>query len=242
MTDHRELISKFVTTRGELVWDEESQRFVTVNREGYWYTGAWALAHDVAPVWDADDYAWFDDDAAIGSATALAADNTAYAPAPGDQIRLRVSVAETAGAAGTGEHTGGWTLQFDVGGGGFTTVGAATDVRYFDSTHLTNGTAIAFANYELPAMPTGVQRDWGDECEDGVSSGHSGNIWSNDQCEIEFTVDLFTTADGEVITFRMLAPDGTTAVTFENVPTLNITDPSGTPVAVLGHHQNRITS
>jgi hypothetical protein len=223
MSDLRKTISKFVWTKGEWLWSEKLRRYVLLSKEGYEYDGAWALAHNVSPIWDADDYQFFDDDAGIGSATSLAAVNTAYSPAPGDQIRLRVNVAETNGAAGTGEHTAGWTLQYAVDGGSFTTVGAATNVRYFDSTNLTNGTSIAFANYALPAMPSGVQRDWGDECEDGVSSGHSGNVWSSDQCEIEYTIDLFNVSDGEEITFQMLAPDGTSAVTFENIPTLNVT-------------------
>jgi hypothetical protein len=220
MTDHKKPTYKWVNTRVEYRWCKDTNRYIEVECEGYWYDGPWALAHDVAPSWLADDYQFFEDDAGIGSATSLAAVNTAPSVAPGTQVRLRVNVGEEAGAAGTGEHSAGWTLQYKIDSGSWTTLGAATTVQYFDSSNLSNGTAIGVANYVLSYSGSAVQRDWGDECEDGVSL--SGNIWSNDYCEIEYTVDLNTVSAGSQVTFRVLAPDGSTAVTFTNVPTIDI--------------------
>jgi hypothetical protein len=175
---------------------------------------------DTPPTWVAEDYRWYDDDGAPEAATPLGNENTAIGISPGDKIRLRVNAGETAGAAGTGLHTGGWTLQFKVDSGSFTTVGAATDVRYFDSTNMTNGTAIPITDFVLNWSGAGVARAWGDECEDGLSA--SNGDWASDNCEIEYTVDFFNVNPGEQITFRLIAPDGTSAVTFTNVPTVDV--------------------
>ena len=223
MSHRKNPTSKFVTTIGVYQWDGE--KYVVQKKKGYWYDGPWALAHNVSPVWAAEDYQFFEDDGAIGARTAIAAENTAVTNSdgvgPGSVVGLRVNVAETNSAAGTGESSGGWTLQFSKNGGGFQTVGAATDVRYYNSANLTNGTVIGVANYALNYGGGGVQRDWGDECEDGVSL--SGNVWSNDYCEIEYSIEFAdTNAIDDVFTFRVLAPDGSTAVTFTNVPTLTL--------------------
>jgi hypothetical protein len=223
MSDLRKTISKFVWTKGEWQWSESLQRYTLLRREGYEYEGPWALAHNVAPTWEAEDFQFFNDNGSITTATSIAAQNTAVVKgdniATGTIVQLKVNVGETAGAAGSGQHSGGWTLQFNVNGGSYSTVGAATTVKYADSANLTNGTAIAGADYALTWGSAGVQRDWGDECEDGVSL--SGNVWSSDYCEICFVVQLDAVED-DVVRFRMLAPDGTTAVTFSNVPTITI--------------------
>ncbi len=223
MSDLRKTIAKFVWTKGEWQWSELLQRYVLLNREGYWYEGLWALAHNVAPTWEAEDFQFFNDDGDITGATSIAAENVAVVKtdgiAPGTIVQLKVNVGETAGAAGSGEHSAGWTLQFNINGGGFTTVGAATTVAFADSSNLVNNTVIVVADYALNWGSSGTQRDFGDECEDGVSL--SGNIWSNDFCEICFVIQLDAVED-DVVRFQMLAPDGTTAVTFNSVPTLTM--------------------
>ena len=225
MSRRRKNTAKFVTTHGLLAWSEKDQRFITVGRDGYWYAGPWSLAMDTASVWEAEDFQFFNDDGSITTATPIAAQNVAVVKgdgiAPGTAVQLKVNVGETAGAAGTGQHTGGWTLQFKKGAGAWTAVGAATDVQYFDSTNLTNTTVIVLANYDLTWGSGGVQRDWGDECEDGVSISQT---WSSDYCEICFSIkfDATGTAEDDVITFRMLAPDGSSAVTFGSVPTITM--------------------
>jgi len=223
MSLRKDPTSKFVTTLGVYQWDGE--KYVLQKREGYWYKGPWSLAMDTAPVYVAEDYRWYQDDGAIGSRTAIKAENTAITNTDGigagSVVGLRVNVGETNTAAGTGLHTGGWTLQFSKNGGAFTTVGAATDVRYYDSTNLTNGNFIAAANYVLSWSGSEVQRDWGDECEDGVSD--ASNEWSNDYCEIEYSIQFAdTNSVNDAFTFRVLGPDGSTAVTFTNVPTATL--------------------
>jgi hypothetical protein len=218
MTDQHKR-TKWVWTHVQSEWDEQRQRYVTKDGDGYWYDGPWALAHNVAAVFVAEDFQWFDDDAAIPNAKSLAAENTAITAAVGQQIRLRVNVAETNNADGTGLTTGGWTLQYQINSDGWNTLGAATDVRYFDSSNLSNGTAIATGNHVLTFSGSETATNEGDECEDGVSATHSGTGWSNEVTEIEFTVDFNTNLSlGDTVTFQVLDPNGA-AVTFTNVPT-----------------------
>ena len=155
MTDRRKDLNnqKWVNTKVEYVWSEVEQDYIEINREGYFYDGPWALAHDVAPIWEAPDYRWVNDNGTHptdstggsgGEATFAAAENTAISAIRGSEYRLRLGVGESNSAAGTGLHTGSWTLQFEnntQNPGTWTTLGAATDVYYYDSTHLTNGTA-----------------------------------------------------------------------------------------------------
>jgi hypothetical protein len=221
MTDQHKR-TKWVWTHVQSEWDEQRQRYVTKDGDGYWYDGPWALAHNVAAVFVAEDFQWFDDDAAIPNAKSLAAENTAITAAVGQQIRLRVNVAETNNADGTGLTTGGWTLQYQINSDGWNTLGAATDVRYFDSSNLSNGTAIATGNHVLTFSGSETATNEGDECEDGVSATHSGTGWSNEVTEIEFTVDFNTNLSlGDTVTFQVLDPNGA-AVTFTNVPTATI--------------------
>ena len=228
-------ISKFVTTYAAWEWSEREQTYILVERDGYWYEGPWALAHNVAPTWLAEDFRFRNDDGSISAATWIAAQNTAVVKgdgiAPGDNVRLRLNFGEEAGAAGTGEHTGGWTLQFNINGGTFATVTGATAVKTFDSSNLTNGTTLAFANYNLAYSGGAVQRDWGDENEDGVTP--TGNTWSKDFCEAEFSIqfDSSGTSEDDVIRFRVLAPDGSTAVAFTNVPTITMAAAGANPIA-----------
>ena len=211
---------KWVWTETRSEWDGD--RYVTVGGKGYWYDGPWTLAHDVAAVFVAEDFQWFEDDASIPNATALAAQNTSVSVELGKQLRLRVNVGETNTAAGTGLTTGGWTLQFAVNGGAWTTVGAATNVRYFNSSFLTNTTLIATGNHVLTWSGSEAASSQGDECEDGVSVSHSGSGWSNEHTEIEYAVDLNTGLSiGDSITFRVLDPNGA-ALAFTNVPTVAI--------------------
>ena len=224
---------RWINTHVDYAWDDARQEYVEKNAEGFWYDGPMALAHDVSPIWVAEDYRWYDDDAAIPNATASAAENTAISVniSATTQRRLRINVAETNGAAGTGLVTGSWTLQYDVNSSGtWTTVGAATDVRYYDSANLTNDADIIVNNFVL-TYSGNEATIIGAEVEDGVSP--SVTDWSNQETEYEFTVDFAANlSDGDTVTFRVLDPAGG-AVTFTNVPTANITDPpktaSGSP-------------
>ena len=233
--------SRWINTRVESAWDPVRQRYVETYSEGYWYEGPMALAHDVAAVYEAEDYRWVNDNGTHptsgtptgGEATFVAAENTAINVniLSTTQYRLRVNVAESNTAAGTGAISGSWTLQYQINTNGWNTVGSATDVRYFDSTHLTNGTAIQTAEFALNyGGAANVPQAWGDTCEDGVSI--SNGDWSNDFAEIEFTVDFAANlSSGDTVTFRVLAPNGA-AITFSNVPTANIiatATASGTP-------------
>lgn len=211
---------RWVTTRSEYEWD--GHRYVETVCEGYWYEGPWALAHDVTAVYVAEDYRWRNDDGSITAATWVSSENSAVTAgfSPGDNVRLRVNFGETAGASGAGQDTGSWTLQFSKNGGTWTTVGAATDVKYFDSTGLTNGTAIAIANHVLAWSGAGTMQPWGDENEDGVTPSQT---WSKDYAEAEFSLqfDAANTAPNDTFTFRLLNPGGG-VTTFTNVPTISL--------------------
>lgn len=175
------------------------------------------MAHDTSPAWVAENYRLYDDDAAVGSATPLAAENTAANVTVGANFRLRVRVGETANA--TISNTGSWVLQFSVNGGAFTTVGSATSVRYVDSTHVTDGsTGFTGVLTAIGAAAT-YQSSWNEVDENNAVTSQT---WTDDECEYEYSLNLNGPSAGDAVTFRMLSPSTSTATTFTNVPTVNV--------------------
>ena len=255
MSDLRKIISKalrgprpspkhrWINTRAEMEWDDTRQRYVTVDSEGYWYDGPMALAMDTAPVWLAENYRWVNDDGTLtedttggtaGQATYAAANNTAITVdvTGTTQYRLRTDLGETDGASGAGnEFTAAPYLQYAINGGTWTTVGAATDVRYFTSSNVTDNTTISKALHVLPYSSNETDQDGTFTANNSPAA--MGQIWSNDMAEFEYTIDFAGTfSDGDTVTFRYIGPAGS-ALTFSNVPTANITVPTnsatGTP-------------
>lgn len=244
MSDLRKIISKalrgprpspkhrWINTRIESAWDEARQKYVDTYAEGFWYDGPMALAMDTAPIWVAEDYRWVNDNGTHpvpspvgGEATYAAAENTAITvDLNGDkQYRLRINFAETDGASGTGnEFTAAPILQYSINGGTWTTMGAATDVRYFSDGSSTDNETITAGEHVLSY--SGNEPDVDGSLTHDNSPAAMGAIWSNDNAEFEYTVNFAGAGlgDGDTVTFRMLAPDGTTAVTFTNVPTANL--------------------
>ena len=236
--------SQWVTTFAENAWCDDQQRYVEQYSEGYWYDGPWALAHNVSPIWTAVNFRWRNDDGSESTATWLKAEDVAAVKAdgvqPGHNVRLRVNFGETNGAQGSGEVTGSWTLQFLKNAETWTTIGAATDVKYYNSANLTNGTELA--TQRLTDIGETYQSTASDENEDGVTP--SFGPWSNDSGEAEFSIqfDATNSAEDDVFQFRLLDPESN-PVTFTTVPTITLAglppktadgSPSITPITADG--------
>ena len=222
---------QWINTRVEYVWDTIRQEYVKTYVEGYWYNGSIALAMDTAPIWVAEDYRWVNDDGTHpvptpvgGEATYAAAENTAITVSPqqDSQYRLRINFAETDGASGTGnEFTAAPILQYQINTDGWNTVGVLTDVRYFSDSSSTDNETIASTEHVLSY--SGNEPDQAGSLTHNNSPAAMGQIWSNDNAEFEYTLNFAGTFNnGDVVTFRVLAPDNSTTVTFTNVPTANI--------------------
>jgi hypothetical protein len=202
--------ARWVTTRSESVWSKADGRYVESNSEGFWYEGPWALAHNVAAVYTAPFFRFRNDDGSESTATWIAAENTDVVQGdgiePGHNIRLRVAVGETAGAAGSGLGSAGWTLQASRNSGTWQNVVASTSMGVHDSANLTNGTAITTQRLSVVSGTT-FSSTHSEECEDGL--GASGETWSKDSGEIEFSIifDADNSA-GDTFDFRLADPGG----------------------------------
>jgi len=207
---------RFVITRGVAVWDEAQQRYVTESVEGYEYDGPWALALTRNPTWVAQNYHLYADTGAPAS-TALAAQDTAANVTVGSKFRLRVNVGDTNNA--NTANVGSWVLQYNVNGGAFTTVGAATAVRYAtsgDSGSFSDGTALT---QDLSAIVGSAYQTTWDEAD--TNNSVPSRTWGDTYTEYEYCLQLSGVSAGDTVTFRMLSPSTSTAVTFTNVPTVN---------------------
>jgi hypothetical protein len=216
---------RFVTTRGELQWNEKLQRFETVNREGYWYEGPWALAHTNAD-WESQDYRIYQDNSgeALGSETAYENENTdrtghTYT----DQVRLRFNWGED--AAADSNNSGTVKLQYNVDGAGWnditTTTTDAAHAIGSNNTGLTDGDADS--TERLSGM-TGTTFDatWSELCEDGASN--TSRTYSDKYTEFTFVVGFHTSAQGSTITFRVVLGDGTVPTPAGAIASIGILD------------------
>ena len=201
---------RFVTTRGELQWNEKLQRFETVNREGYWYEGPWALAH-TNPDWESQDFRIYQDNSgeALGSETAYEDENTnrtnhTYT----DQVRLRFNWGEDATA--DSNNSGTVKLQYNVDGAGWNDITTTTT----DAAHAigSNNTGLSDGDNDSTERLSGMtgptfDGTWHELCEDGASN--TSRTYSNKYTEFTFVVGFHTSAQGSTIQFRVALGDGT---------------------------------
>lgn len=172
---------------------------------------------------DQDSYRWRDDDGTETAATWLELVNVSHdfdVQGGNVQARLRFLLQEDGGGS-LNNITG--TLEFQINGGGYNAIGAATTgCIYFDSGNLTDGndTTQQLGAGTFITANAGIG-------EDGVVEGVA-DFAGNDETEYEYTVEFVAAdlGDGDTIDFRVQEAD-----TFTRTASATITKVS-TPVTV----------
>jgi len=217
--------SRWVTTRSESIWDESAQRYVTGDSEGYWYDGDWSLAHTVLPVWATGGWRFRYDDGSEAGATWIAAESVDAPKSagifPGSSFRFRVAAGETAKA--NTNNTGGWQLQFSKNSGTWTSVGAATDISYFDSTFVTDNESTS--QRVTAAAGTTYTSGFGAVTELGIDNGETYDNRQGMENEYVLQAHPTNTAEDDVFEFRLLDPEGNVA-TLAGTPSLTLNTPT----------------
>lgn len=216
--------SKYVTTKSVFQWDDAQGCYRLVEKEGYWYKGPWALAHNREPVWENENFRFYQDDGFPG--TPIELENVVVDifsdVNPGDTIQLRMDHGDS-GAANV-NNTGTFKWQWQVDGGGWTDLGTATTANVFliNSTHLTDNTGIT-TQLLSGVGGSSFASGFGEEDED---NSFTSQTWSDDFGESHCAITFHATnsAAGEVYQFRLLAPDATAPVV-TNVPEVTLRTP-----------------
>lgn len=206
----------WINTHVEWVWN--GSQYVEVVTEGYWYEGPLDLLHN-NPSTDQEIYRWRDDDGTNETnGTWLAAANNTYdfdVSSGNVDARLRFSVAENGGADETSRT---YPLEFQINGGTWNVLGAATTgCIYYDSTKLTNGNNTT----EQLAGPGTFQSSNGGQCEDGTVDAFV--LSANADVEFEYTI-RFVAADlddGASLNFRVQSLDAYTVTANATISKLN---------------------
>ena len=235
--------SKFVITKGVAVWDEKSKRYVTESVEGYDYEGPWALAtHDTNPTWVAQDFRFYLDDAAIGSVTAIANENTAISRPNHEPFILVMNLAESAGASVS--NVGQWILQYQIGAGGWNNVTGSSPVQFVASPNTADGaTFTSKLGNDISGVATWTS-SWNEFRE--TTTSFTSRTWSDNGAEYAWCLKFKGATIGDVYTFRVLSPSTSTAVTPTNTPTVTVSTKSlaysATGTSVLTKVINRVKS
>lgn len=221
--------SKFVTTRGEFRWNPETERFETVEREGYWYDGPWALAH-TNPNWVAENYLFRNDDGTLVTATNIVGggENTVVLGTdgvdPGDKFRLRMDWGDDANA--DSNNVGSVLIQYRVNAGaGFgswtqvpTTAGVDRIALVTSDQSITDGDNDA--TQRLSGVPgSTVQTGWNEYDE---NNSLTSRTWTDDFAEFEYCLELSANTDGYIYEFRPVLSAGDAPDAQTNVPSLTV--------------------
>lgn len=166
------------------------------------------------PTWVEQDYRFYRDDAAQGSNTALAALNTAATVNIGQNFRLVVNVGDT-NNANSGNSTA-WKLQFRIGTGSWTDVGAATAVRYATSAYVTDGTQ--YTTQRLGSITGSTYTNTYNEFDSNNTL--TSRTWADQFCEYDFCLLAHSSgvSTGNTLTFRVVTT-GNTVPTITNTAT-----------------------
>lgn len=103
----------WINTRVEMAWDNDKQEYVVVSREGYWYNGPMALAHNT-PSLDQDSFAFYNDGTESGS-TIIGTANTAQTLDSDTTYLVRFLIQEVNGASSNNFAS---QLEYDVNNSG----------------------------------------------------------------------------------------------------------------------------
>ena len=197
---------------------------------------------------DLDSFRWRNDDGTETTATynkdinlsITVGDETGTDFAFGAVLRLRVLFQETGGDMG--KNNGISQLQYNLAGGGWNDVNAASSVARSIASQLSDGSDTTSGSHDLGAgtfvTPNALQDD-----VDGLAGGATLDIGAGEEWEPESSFQIIKddVADGEAIQFRFLCsgdpPDTTT-----NAPTLTVDESAGgisIPIVMHYYRQRR---
>lgn len=131
-------MKRFISTKSVWQWDADLDRFVLLDRDGYWYDGPMALSMDT-PTIDQFSIQLFNDDGTdeTDSTSKAGVGVDIVDQALDENILVRFLVKETAGNAASNIRP---QLEIRLNGGTYQSVtGSSTIGRSFDSTKLTAG-------------------------------------------------------------------------------------------------------
>ncbi|MEE8598208.1 MAG: hypothetical protein V3S69_01585, partial [Dehalococcoidales bacterium] len=131
-------MKRFITTRYVSQWDEKSQSYILLEREGYWYAGPMSLAMDAPTIRQVSIQVFNDDGTDETDSTAKAGVSVNITDQARDEnLLVRFLIDEN---AGNGANNIRPTLQVRLNGGTYQGVtDVSTIARSFDSTKLIDG-------------------------------------------------------------------------------------------------------
>lgn len=176
----------------------------------------------VSPVWVQGHWRLRNDDGSLSTATWIANQDTSATVQTDTVFRLRISWGESAGQ-NTATSSGTITLQYDINASGtWTTVGAATAVKY-----ATSGQSISDATADNNArltLPTGVASFSEGEFDSNGAGSARTPVDQGYEYEFCLSIDSAQVADNDSITFRLLQ-GGVAFASVDSVPTLTVDEP-----------------
>ncbi|MDP3997298.1 MAG: hypothetical protein Q8P73_02240, partial [bacterium] len=171
---------------------------------------SWQIAAD-ASVFDQKHFRIYEDDAALNSATAYAAEDTNKSVLIGANFRLRFSVANTGDAAGDITRR----LEFSEDAGDWTQITTGTNnVRLVNSTEFTDGDATTALLTPTGTFAAGQGKDTGSDTSQ-ISLTNAYYV------EDEYALKFETAADGHSYQFRIT--NAGTAISYTNTPNIAAT-------------------
>lgn len=190
-----------------------------------------AVAH-ASPSLSQVGFRGYADDAAEGSRTPKANENTGWTQAPDENFIVRFAVDETAGGS---ENNATFQLQYNLNGAGWNDVNAGSAVaRAVDAANMTGGTQLGQA---LLTSGTGT-RILGEACEDGLADSVRVSYAGGEVGEVEFAAQLVgaDVVDSDSVQLRVIRSGGSLEA-WTQTPTVTVSeadteDDLGTPNGV----------
>ena len=223
---------KWVNTK--VVLDIESGD--VLRREGYWYEGPWALAHDVfAP--DVSHFRFYEDGTESGSVPAAAEDTNVSnrdVSAGDSQIHIRLMVDELGAGSIPGAATDDYDLEFNINAVGWVIpTGATTGIQLDTASSLTD--AAATTNRTTDGLTNGAGTFIaGEQCD--ANAQVTDFLHSADNYTEHVWALLLVSADlnnGDSIDFRLSYNGGNPGMDNTQVPNVTILKTAAGPAAGL---------
>lgn len=175
-----------------------------------------------AAAFDQDAFRGRNDDVGLNSATFNGGGglNGNWTQLVDTNFRVRFVIQETAGGMGSNLNLDIW---FAINGGSYAQVGAATAVRYADTTQYTNGATTT------QVIGSGTYTS-GDSAGGVDNSNISGNIdIQSEEAEVEYVlqIDSGQVSHNDTITLRV-RNNGSVLDTYTNTPTITVNEPATT--------------
>lgn len=197
-------MKRFIWTKRVFEWDEAAQKFVTLEKEGYWYDGPMALCMDDPTMRQLAIQVFNDDGTDETDSTSKAGigvDITGQAL--DENFLVRFVVDENAGNANANYSC---QLEVRLEGGAYQNVnGSSTIARSFDSTKLTEDADTT----QRTGSGTFLTANMGQDDVDGTAGGQTPDYVGNDEAEFVFCIQG-RSADingGENIEVRLAVAD-----------------------------------